>query len=112
MTLAVGLVIGTLGIHVGALLVLGTSQIENAAVTAVLGSIVWFLASHFFGWVPFLGIVLTFITWLAVINGRYPGDLLVAAKIAAVAWVASVIVDYLMKYLGIRDAHAVGIPEA
>ncbi|MFB6174458.1 MAG: hypothetical protein ABEJ87_00600 [Candidatus Nanohalobium sp.] len=111
-TFAVGLVVGAIGIHVGALLVLGTSQFPHAATTAVLGAVVWFLASHFFGWVPFLGIVLTFITWLGVINGRYPGGMMTAAKIALVAWAASVTVDYFLKYIGIRRAHAVGVPEA
>lgn len=108
----VGLVVGTLGIHLGALLVLGQSSLVTAASTAVGGAIIWFLASHFFGWVPFLGIVLAFITWLAFINGQYGGGLTTAFKIAAVAWVSSIVVDYLLKYIGIRKAHAVGVPEA
>lgn len=111
-TFAVGLVVGTLGIHVGALLVLGQSSITMAASTAVGGAVIWFVASHFFGWVPLLGIVLTFVTWLAFINGQYGGGLRTAAKIAGIAWAASITVDYLLKYVGIRKAHAVGVPEA
>lgn len=111
-TFAVGLVIGALGIHLGALLVLGESSLMLAASTAVLGAIVWSVAGHFFGWVPFLGIILTFIVWLGFINARYSGGLMTAAKIAAVAWTASIIADYLLKYLGLKKAHAVGVPEA
>ncbi|MFB6115399.1 MAG: hypothetical protein ABEK04_03825 [Candidatus Nanohalobium sp.] len=111
-TFLVGLVIGSAGIHTGALLVLGSSHIETAAVTALVGAVVWFLASHFFGWVPFFGIVLTFFTWLAVINSRYSGGWTTALKIAAVAWVASVVGDYIMRELGFRRSHAVGVPEA
>ncbi len=112
LTFFVGLLIGTLGIHLGALLVLGHSSISTAASTAVTGAIVWFFASHFFGWIPFLGIVLTFITWLAFINGQYSGGLMTAAKIAGIAWIASVTADYMLKYFGFRKAHAVGVPEA
>ena len=109
---ATGLIVGTLGIHVGAILVLGQSGIETAAFTAVGGAAVWFLASHFFGWVPFLGIVLTFIVWLAFINGQYPGGLTEAAKIAGIAWVASVVADQILKVIGIRNPDTVGVPEA
>lgn len=111
-TFAVGLVVGAVGIHIGALLVLGQSSFLTAASTALVGAIVWFLVSHFLGWVPLLGIVLTFITWLAFINGRYSGGMVTAAKIAGVAWVAAVAADFLLRRLGFRKAHAVGVPEA
>lgn len=110
--LITGLVVGTLGIHGGALFVLGESTLQTAATTAVGGAVVWFLASHFFGWVPLLGIVLTFIVWLGFINGQYPGDLRTAAKIAGIAWAASITADQLLKTFGIRNPDAVGIPEA
>lgn len=109
---ATGLVVGTLGIHLGAILVLGQSSIQTAAFTAVGGAVVWFLASHFFGWVPLLGIVLTFIVWLAFVNGQYPGGLRDAAKIAGIAWVASIVADQVLKMMGIRNPDAVGVPEA
>ena len=111
-TFVVGLVVGTLGIHLGAIVILGQSSIGTAAFTAAGGAVVWFLASHFFGWVPLLGIVLTFIVWLAFVNGQYPGGLTDAAKIAGIAWVASIVADYILKFMGIRRAHAVGVPEA
>lgn len=111
-TFAVGLVIGTLGIYLGALLVLGESSLALAASTAVLGAVVWSLVAHFLGWIPFLGIVLTFIVWLGFINARYSGGLLTAGKIAAIAWTASITADYILKYLGLKRAHAVGVPEA
>jgi hypothetical protein len=111
-TFVVGLVVGTLGIHLGAIVILGQSSIGTAAFTAAGGAVVWFLASHFFGWVPLLGIVLTFIVWLAFVNGQYPGGLVDAAKIAGIAWVASIVADYILKFMGIRRAHAVGVPEA
>lgn len=111
-TFAVGLVIGTAGIHAGALFVIGSSTIQTAFVTALMGAAVWFLASHFLGWVPLFGIVLTFFTWLAVINARYSGGWTTALKIAGVAWVASVIGDYIMREFGFRRSHAIGVPEA
>lgn len=111
-TFVVGLVVGAVGIYLGALLVLGQSSFLTAASTAFFGAMVWFLASHFLGWVPLLGIVLTFITWLAFINGRYSGGMVTAAKIAGVAWIASVTADFLLRKLGIRKAHAIGVPEA
>lgn len=111
-TFAVGLVVGALGIHLGALFVLGESSPMLAVSTALLGAVVWSVAGHFFGWVPFLGIILTFIVWLGFINARYSGGLVNAGKIAAVAWTASIIADYLLKYLGLKKAHAVGVPEA
>lgn len=111
-TFVVGLVVGTLGIHLGAIIILGQSTIQTAAFTAIGGAVVWFLASHFFGWVPLLGIVLTFIVWLGFVNGQYPGGLTDAAKIAGIAWVSSVMADYILKFIGIRKAHAIGVPEA
>lgn len=111
-TFTVGLIIGSVGIHVGALFVIGSSSIQTAVVTALLGSVVWFLASHFFGWVPLFGIVLTFFTWLALINARYTGGWTTALKIAGVAWAASVAGDYIMREFGFRRSHAVGVPEA
>lgn len=110
--LIVGLVVGTLGIHVGALVILGESTLATAASTAVGGAVVWFLASHFFGWLPLLGLILTFIVWLGFINGQYPGGLETTAKIAGIAWAASIAADQLLKILGFRNPDAVGIPEA
>ena len=70
-TFVVGLVGVTLGIHIGAIVILGQSTIGPAAFTAAGDAVVWFLASHFFGWVHLLCIVLTFIVSLAFVIRQY-----------------------------------------
>ena len=111
-TFAIGLVVGAAGIHIGALLVLGESAVQLAFFTALGGAVVWTIARHFFGWVPLLGIVLTFIIWLGFVNGQYSGGLREAAKIAGIAWVLSIGADFILHLMGLKKVHAIGVPEA
>ncbi|MFB6180394.1 MAG: hypothetical protein ABEJ93_00810 [Candidatus Nanohalobium sp.] len=109
---SVGLVIGTAALHIASLTILGSSVLRAAAVTAFLGSAVWFIATLFSGWIPLLGLAAKFVTWFALLNARYPGNWKTAAKIAAVAWIASAVFDHVLKRFGFRKAHAAGIPGA
>lgn len=47
---------------------------------------------------------------IAVINARYPGGWLKAIAIALVAWLASIVVLYVLSALGLTAFEAVGVP--
>lgn len=106
----VSLLVGALGIHVGAALITGTEDYSHAVLTALLGSIVWAVVAFFLGWIPGLGPLLTFLAYLGVIKSRYPGGWLDAAGIALVAWVASLAVLYVLATTGWTSFEAVGVP--
>lgn len=109
---AVGLAIGALGIHVGAIAVLGKSDYSGAVLTALVGALAWAFVSFFFGWIPFLGPALTYLAWLAAINARYEGGWITAAFIAFIAWITAVLILYLLASVGIGAFDAIGIPQA
>ena len=108
----VSLLIGALGIYIGARVVTDVEDYTYAIVTALIGSIVWVIVAFFFGWIPFLGPLLALIAYIAVINYRYPGGWGSAIVIALVAWIASFIVLYLLAALGIAAPGALGVPGA
>lgn len=106
----VSLLIGAIGIYVGARLVVDTEDYTYAIVTALLGAIVWGVVGFFFGWVPLLGPLLVLIAYLAVVNARYPGGWVQAAAITIIAWISVLIVLYILAILGITGFDAVGVP--
>lgn len=106
----VSLLIGALGIYVGARAVAGVDDYSYAVVTALVGAIVWVVASFFLGWVPLLGPVLALLAYVAVINWRYPGSWLNAVAIALVAWVSAFAVLYVLSLLGLTTFEAMGVP--
>lgn len=106
----VSLLIGALGIYVGARVVSGSDDYTYAIVTALIGAIVWVVVSFFFGWIPLLGPVLALIAYIAVINWRYSGGWLNAIAIALIAWLAALVVLYILGALGIVAFDALGIP--
>ncbi|MBX0293738.1 hypothetical protein [Haloarcula nitratireducens] len=108
----VSLLVGALGIYVGARVVAGYDDYTYAIVTALLGAIVWGVVGFFFGWIPFLGPLLVLLAYVAVINARYPGGWGNAILIALLAWVASLVVLYLLALVGIAGFDAVGVPGA
>lgn len=108
----VSLLIGALGIYVGARVVANVDNYGYAIVTALIGAIVWAVVSFFVGWIPFLGPLLTLLAYIAVVNYRYPGGWMNALLIALVAWVASLIVLYLLAFVGLATFDAVGVPGA
>lgn len=109
----VGLLVGGVGIHVGAGLVVGEEDLEYALWTALYGAIGWAVGSLLVGWIPLLGAILAPVLalglYLLVVNLRYPGGWLEAAGIAAVAWLASWIVLSLLRRL-VPGTSAVGVP--
>lgn len=98
--LIVTLLIGGLGIHVGASLLAGSRDYGHAVVTAVIGSLVWGITSFFLGGVPVLGPVLVFLAYLAVIKWRYRAGWITAVGITLVAYVTVLVVLALLSNLG------------
>lgn len=109
---AVSLLIGALGIYAGARVVTDVDDYVYAIVTALIGAVVWAVVGFFFGWIPFLGALLTLVAYLAVINYRYPGGWVNAIVIALVAWIASIVVLYVLAFLGLVTFEALGVPGA
>jgi len=106
----VSLMIGGLGIYVGARFVAGVDDYSHAIVTALIGAIVWVVVAFFFGWIPLLGPVLALLAYIAVINTRYPGGWVDAIAISVVAWLASLLVLYVLAVLDIAAFEAIGVP--
>lgn len=105
----ISLLIGALGIYIGARVVVGYEDYTYAIVTALVGAIVYAVVAFLvpFGW---LGLVLALIAYLAIINWRYPGGWVEAIAITLIAWLAVVIVAWLLGVLGIVPPEATGIP--
>lgn len=108
----VSLLIGAFGIYVGGRVVTDYEDYTYAIVTALIGAIAWALVSFFLGWIPFLGPLLAFIAYLAVVNWRYPGGWVDALAITLIAWVAVIVVLYVLALLGVTSFGAFGVPGA
>ena len=108
----VSLLVGALGIYVGARVITDQEDYTYAIVTALIGAIIWAIVGFLFGWIPLLGPLLTLIAYVAVINYRYPGGWGNAVLISLIAWVASLIVLYVLALVGIGAFEAVGVPGA
>lgn len=106
----VSLLIGGVGIYAGARALADVDDYSYAVVTALIGAVVWAVVGFFVGWIPFLGPLLAFLAYVAVLNVRYPGGLGEATGIALVAMVASLVVLYVLGVLGITAFEAVGVP--
>lgn len=102
----VSLIIGAIGIYIGASVLTDYEDYTYALVTALIGAIVWVV----FSWIPLLGPLLALIAYILVIHFRYPGGILRAIGIALVAWLAALVVLYVLAVLGITTFDAVGVP--
>lgn len=108
----IALLLGALGIYVGARFVADVDDYTYAVVTAVIASLVWVVVAFFFGWIPFLGPLLALVAYVTVINFRYPGGWVNAAGIALIAWVASIVLLYALAVAGVTAFEALGVPGA
>lgn len=106
----VSLLIGALGIYVGARITTGAEDYTYAIITALIGAIVWVVISFFFGWIPLLGPILALIAYIAIINWRYPGGWMNAIAIALIAWLSAFVVLYMLSLLGVTTFEAMGVP--
>lgn len=102
--------IGAFGVYVGARIIANVEDYTYALVTALIGAIVWAVVAFFFGWIPLLGPLLALLAYITVINYRYPGGWTSAIAISLIAWIAAVIVLYVLGILGITPYGAIGIP--
>lgn len=110
-TFVVSLLTGGLGVYAGARLVVGSEDPVHAVVTGLLGAVVWVAGGLFFGWVPLLGPILVFLTYVWLVYRRYPGDWTVAARIAGIAWLVTAVVLAILATAGFATLEAVGFPE-
>lgn len=106
----VGLIIGGIGIHIGALMTTGRSNYGKAIRTALVGAIIWAIVGFFLGSIPLLGPAITFLAWLAVIKSSYSESWINALIIAGIAWLSVIIILYALALLGIAEFEAIGIP--
>ena len=108
----VSLLIGAIGIYVGAMVIADVKDYTYAIVTALIGAIVWTVVGLFLGWIPLLGPILVFIAYLAVVNWRYPGGWVDALLITIIAWISVLVVMYIFAFLGLTGFEAAGVPGA
>lgn len=108
----VSLLIGAFGIYVGARVVADYEDYTYAIITALIGAVAWAVVAFFLGWIPFLGPILAFLAYLAIINWRYPGGWIDALAITLIAWIAVIIVLYVLALLDITTFGAFGVPGA
>ncbi|SDR41613.1 hypothetical protein [Natronobacterium texcoconense] len=106
----VSLLIGALGIHVGAMVIADVSDYTYAVFTALFGAIVWSVVGFLFGWIPLLGPALVLLAYLGVVKRRYPGGWIDAAGITLVAWIAVIVVLYALAFAGYTTFDAAGVP--
>lgn len=106
----VSLLVGALGIYLGARIITDHEDYTYAIVTALLGAIIWSVVGFLFGWIPLLGPLLVLIAYVAVINYRYPGGWGSAILIALIAVIASLLVLYILALVGIGGFEAIGVP--
>lgn len=106
----VSLLVGALGIYLGALLIVDINDYSYAIVVAFVGAVVWALVSFFFGWFPLLGPVVTLLAWMGTIKSLYPGGWSEAALIGFIAWVSSMIILAVIAGLGFIGLDAFGVP--
>jgi len=109
-TFVVSLLVGGLGIYLGASVLADEDDYGHAVVTALVGALVWAVAAALLGWVPLVGPFVGLLAYLAVIKWRYRGGWLTAAGIALVAWIASLVVMSLLASTGVGGFDVVGVP--
>jgi hypothetical protein len=108
--LLVSLLIGGLGIHVGAAVVAGARDYGHAVVTAAVGAIVWAVVGGLLGGIPLVGPALTLLAYLLVIRLRYRTGWVSAGGIALVAWLSALVVLYVLATVGVTTFEAVNVP--
>lgn len=109
----VSLLVGTAAIHLGArLLIDRDTGFRRAAITAVVGAIVYTVLGYFLGFIPLVGPVLMLLAWVGVINWMYPGGWVTAAGVGIVAWIAAILILFALTTIGVVTPEAFGIPGA
>ena len=104
----IALIIGGLAIYVSARLVVDVDDYGHAIITALVGALAWALTA----WIPLIGTIIALIVWVAVINWRYPGGWGKAAIIGVVAWIAALLIIWVLNALLGLGIGAFGVPGA
>ncbi|WP_290811835.1 hypothetical protein [Halovivax sp.] len=105
------LALGTLAIVVAVrLLVDRDAGVATAAITALLGAAAWAVVTGVLGAVPLLGPLAALVTWIGVVNWRYPGGWPTAVAIGGVAWLVAVAAVAVLATLGLVAPDALGVP--
>ncbi|MFP8958378.1 hypothetical protein ACLI4Y_16815 [Natrialbaceae archaeon A-CW3] len=108
----VSLLLGAVGIYVGARVIVGANDFDHAIVTALLGAIVWAVFGALVGWIPLLGPLVALVAYIGVINWRYSTSWTAAAMIGLLAWLTILAMLYVLAFLGITGFEAAGVPGA
>lgn len=108
--LIASLLVGGVGIYLGARLLVSARNYTHALLTAGVGAVVWTVVGGLVGGIPLLGPALTLLAYLLVIRWRYGVGWPRAGGIALVAWVAALVVLGVLSALGLTSLSAVGIP--
>jgi len=113
-SLVVGLVsfvIGSFGILAGVRVIIDQdARFVYAAITALIGAVVWGVLSFFLSWASLVGVVVMLLAWVGVINYRYPGGWPSAAAVGGIAWAVSVVIVYLLSLMDLVAPDVLGIP--
>ena len=102
----VALLVGGLAIYISASIVVDVKNYTHAVVTAVIGAIAWALTA----WIPLIGPLLALIVWVGVINWRYPGGWVKAGIIGGVAWLAALVILFILNAVFRLGVGAFGVP--
>lgn len=102
----VALLVGGLAIYISARVVAGVEDYSYAVVTAFIGAIAWAIGSL----IPLLGSLVALVAWIWVINWRYPGGWKDAAIIGLVAWLAALLIIFLLNSVLSLGITAFGVP--
>jgi hypothetical protein len=104
----VALLIGGLAIYISARIVTDVDDYSHAVVTALIGAIAWAIGSL----IPLVGSIVALAAWIWVIKWRYPGGWVAAALMGLVAWVASLVVIFVLNIFLNLGFTAFGVPGA
>ncbi|WP_193309503.1 hypothetical protein [Halorubrum halophilum] len=102
----VALLVGGLAIYLSARVVVDVDDYGHAVVTALLGALGWALTS----WIPLIGSLVALVVWVGVINWRYPGGWVKAGIIGLGAWVAALVVLFVVNAVFGLGVGAFGVP--
>jgi len=104
----VALLVGGLAIYVSARVVADVDDYGRAVVTALLGAIGWAVVS----WIPLVGSIIALLVWIGVLKWRYPGGWGTAAVMGVVAWVAALLILFVVNAAFGLGMGAFGVPGA
>ncbi|NHX37907.1 MULTISPECIES: hypothetical protein [Halolamina] len=106
----VSLLVGALAIHIGAKIVLRKDPaFGDAVVAAAVGALAYALLG-FIGGIPVVGPVLLLVLWIGIVNWRYPGGWIRAAGIGFAAWLAAIVLLWVLSLANLVELSALGIP--